>query len=371
MQSIALFTRCVMVGLGCALLSGTAAADYPVDFDPLADYPPVSNNAVAAVLGDGRFIVYDGDKVFVEDGADAGTFIELASGYLGDPAFIAVAPDGHRCLLGAGEVDWESDPSNDWVWLFDVRAPEDAPPVDGFGDVSDGLALVTSNYWGTWLDDDLVLIEAAPGWISELGILDVTDGTYRKVVNKGASSASLVRGSWVMQDQVFATIGFGAGSGTTRRFAVRDLIDVFRDPAYDVATSPLDWDDGAYVGVYADFSAGPSASTDAGTLVFGGHNSEILYVNPLTGHALGPPVAISGSPGRSVRPYFNPITKRILVTETDWGGPPLWTPAFAGHISAGQVRDLPATSTVSLAGLVCVLGWTAHRALRRRACHKT
>lgn len=40
MQSIALFTRCVTVGLGCVLLSATAAADYPVDFDPLADYPP-------------------------------------------------------------------------------------------------------------------------------------------------------------------------------------------------------------------------------------------------------------------------------------------------------------------------------------------
>lgn len=328
------------------------------------------NNAVADVLGDGRFIVYDGDKVFVETGADEGTFIELASGYLGDPAFIAVAPDGHRCLLGAGEVDWESDPSNDWVWLLDADAPEDAPPVDGFGNVSDGLALVTSNYWGTWIDDDLVLIEAAPGWVSELGILDVTDGTYRKVVNKGESSASLVMGSWLTQGDVFATIGYGAGTGTTRRFAVQDLVDVFQRPAYNPVTSPLDWTDGAYVGVYSDFNAGPSAATAAGMLIFGSHNSEILYVNPLTGQALGPPVAISGSPGRSVRPYFNPVTKRILVTETDWGGPPLWTPAFAGYISAGQVRDLPAAGALGLAGLVCVLGWTAGRALRRRACRK-
>ena len=137
--------------------------------------------------------------------------------------------------------------------------------------------------------------------------------------------------------------------GTTRAFAVQDLVDVFEDPAYDPGASPLPWSAGAYVGEYPDFNAGSSASTDAGTLAFGSHNSQLLFVNPFTGDTLSPPVAVSATPGRSVPPYFNPRTKRILVTETDWGGPPDWTPTFAGYISATGCSELPDASMIGLA----------------------
>jgi len=128
----------------------------------------------------------------------------------------------------------------------------------------------------------------------------------------------------------------------------------------------LDWTDGVYVGSYPDFSAGPSAATDAGTLIFGSHNSQILYVESLTGQALGSPVPISPSAGRSVRPYFNSKTNRVFVTETDWGGPPDWVPSFAGYISTSEYKELPAAGGVALALLAGALALAARRQLRAK-----
>ncbi len=349
----------------CTVLAVSPAfAYYLVDFAPMPDYPDVSKSVVADVLGNGRFILYDGDSVYIEHYPDRGTFAEVASGYIGDPAFITVAPDGHRCLLGAGEVDFGGDPNNDWLWLFDADNPEDAPPVDINGYVSDGLMLLTSTYWGEWLNNDLVLIERAPGWVSELGIVDVTTTTYRKVADKGESSASFVTYSQFSVGEIYATIGFGTGEGDTRRFSKRVLMNIFHDPAYDPATSPLSWDAGAYVGNYVDFSAGPSAVSEGGVLIFGSHNSELLYVDPDTGDPLGASVPIGGKTGCSVRPYFNPVTKKILVTETDWGSAPDWIPTFAGYISEETYEDLPAAGGAALAGLAALIVMAARRKLR-------
>jgi hypothetical protein len=345
------------------------AGAYSTDFQPLSTYPAVTGPAVAAVLGDGRFILYDGDAVYIETDADSGAFTQVATGYLGDPAFIAVTPDGRRCLLGAGEVDWTGDPNNDWVWLFDADAPQNAPPVDGFGNVSDGLALVTTNYWAAWLNDDLVLIENAPGWVSQWVILDVNTGTYQKVLNKGGSSATLVLGCWLTHGYVFGTIGFGDGMGTTRTFAIQDLIDVFEEPAYDPVTSPLDWASGILVGENPSFSSGPSTTTDAGVLVFGGYNSEILYVDPSTGQPVESPVTIGGVPGRTVRPYYNPVTRKTLVTMVDWGSAPDWSATYSAYISTSDFKELPAMDFFGIAVLALVLMWTSVWALRQRTAH--
>jgi len=354
MKKVSVFAA--MMAAFAALSQAAAAVAPPQTFQEMPGYPAVSQSVVADVLGNGRFILYDGNGIYVEDGVNAGTFTQIAEGYLGDPAFVAVAPDGHTCLIGAGEVDWTGDPSNDWVWLFDAHAPQDASP-------SGGLALITSAYAAVWLTDRLVLLDCAPGWVSELAIFDVNTLTYRNVVNKGESSASVALGRFTTDGWLYATVGYGTGAGTTRRFRVQELIDTFSDADYDPLTSPVDWTRGELVGIYDAFTVGVTAVTDGGTLVLSSHDSEILYVHPTTGEVISGPVnPTGGNEFTSVKAYFNPVTKRILVTETDWG---MW--AFHGYIS-DEYHELPAVSGLALVAasiLIACVGGRRSRSARQ------
>ncbi|HEO70913.1 MAG TPA: hypothetical protein ENN80_06575 [Candidatus Hydrogenedentes bacterium] len=343
------------------------AATYPDVFEEMPGYPAMAGPVVADVLGDGRFILYEGlgsggGNIYIEHAKGSGTFSLSATGYQGDPAFIAVAPDGHTCLIGGGAVDWLGDPSNDWVWLFDADHPADAPATDpGTGYVSDGLALVLNNWWGAWLNEHLVLMEAADAmWVGEIGILDVNAGVYRKVVDKQASTAACVLGAYQTSDWVFSTVGYGATVGETRRFNVQALIGVFESPSYNPATSPLSWESGALVGTYADFGAGPSAVGEAGTLIFGSLNGRILYVDGATGEQVGEPIEVPEGGNGSVRPYFNPRTGRILVTETDWA---MFT--HKGYLSIEKYAEFPAATGAGLALLAGALALAARRRLRK------
>jgi hypothetical protein len=74
----------------------------------------------SGVLGDGRFVLWDGDTVLVEAAVDSDEYEVLATGYAGDPGFLAVAPDGHTLILGTG---FTGD-----FFLLDADAPQ--PPGD-------------------------------------------------------------------------------------------------------------------------------------------------------------------------------------------------------------------------------------------------
>jgi len=358
----------VVLFLGLVGLATSAMAGYPRVFESMSGYPSVFGPVVADVLGDGRFILYEGSgtsggNIYIEDAAGSGTFGLVATGYQGDPGFIAVAPDGHTCLIGAGGVDWVGDIENDWVWLFDADNPSNAPATDpGTGYVADGLAIVRNNFWGVWIDSTHVLIESADEfWSGQIGILDVATGTYRVVVNKVGSTSSIVLGKGYMASYAFSTLGWDPNKGETRRFHVPSLLDIFNDAAYDPLTSPVPWTSGAVLGTYPDLNAGPSAVGDAGVLMFGSHVGQIAYVSPTNGELIGPASNVPLGGTGSVRPYYNAETRKVFVTETDWGA---YT--FSGYISEDKLAELPAAGAVALFALAAVLAAVARRGLQSR-----
>ncbi len=323
------------------------AAGAPGDFGAMSGYPAVGGTVVADALGDGRFILYDGDGVYIENAVDAGTFTLVASGYAGDPAFIAVAPDGHRCLLGAGAAGTFGAPADDWIWQFDANSPADAG--------ASGMIALENNYWGVWLDNDTAMIEAGPGYVGEIGILEVSTKTYQQVVNKGESSAALV----LDQGYVYSQSGFGAATGELRRFLVEDLIDIF-----DVSGTPLDWTDGVVVGIpYTGNTGGPGSIDADGVMAIGGWGmpGTVLYVDAATGDVVSGPITVSsGAPSSSVSAFYNPVTKRTLVTETNWDD---FT--FNGYIASEDAPPMPAAGMAGLAALAGLMTVIARRKLNR------
>ena len=125
---------------------GTASfADPLPSFSEQTNFPAsTAFGVVADTLGDGRFIAYDGTNIWIQDAVGVNAYTNVATGYTGDPAIIAVNPDGHTCLIGAGFTGE--------LWLFDANAPADA-----------GTPLVTSgsDFFAEWINVTQVVIDRA------------------------------------------------------------------------------------------------------------------------------------------------------------------------------------------------------------------
>ena len=140
---------------------------------------PTAASVTADALGDGRFILYDANgDIWIEDAADAQTYAKVASGYTGDPGFIAVAPDGHTCLVCSGMTGL--------FWVFDASTLTGTALTIG----SD----MTNSYWGEWINDTQIIVDrsdepVAWSFISELGLLDISNQSAPQfavvVSNKG------------------------------------------------------------------------------------------------------------------------------------------------------------------------------------------
>ncbi len=74
---------------------------------PLSNIPqpaPGSYFVTSAPLSDGTFLIWNGNKVYKQDAPKADTYTLIAEGYQGDPAFIAIKPDGQKAILGQGYI---------------------------------------------------------------------------------------------------------------------------------------------------------------------------------------------------------------------------------------------------------------------------
>ena len=330
-----------------------------LDFARLENCPTAVKRAYGGIairpLPDGRLLIWDGDALYVQKLLSGDGYDRIASGYIGDTGFMAIAPDGHTVLLGAG--------FSGKLYRFDARMPADYTPVADLG-------VVPYHYWGAFLTDTLVVIDKKTDdyTADELAIIDVTkpDLGRKRVMLKPAVSEIPVGGSaWstalavdgertylyamaLVYDEWYALVG-----NQLKRLPVSALIN-----AYNLDTL-LDWDadaDAHAIGLPTAFlSGGPVEVMASGDLLVVG-NGGIQQVRPTTA-AIIDTYAPAGDVYYGVA--YNPSTGDILPIATDTTGLTL----DLVYAPEGRFQPLPVLDGVALTGLIAALAIAAKRRL--------
>ncbi|MBI3117954.1 MAG: hypothetical protein HYZ00_04675 [Candidatus Hydrogenedentes bacterium] len=335
--------------LACALLALPATAQ---TYEPFTDFPapaPGAFTVVGAALSDGRLAVWNGGDVFLQYAPDTNAFLEIASGYAGDPAFLLREPGG-TLLLGAG--------FSGNIYRLDPDQPADYTPAS--------VVINTPHYAAVLLTDTLLLVDAGlPGFTgSELQIVELSPAKRTpftvvhglpapktQVVEKPPFTYSAALGLDATNNIVYAMSTFGAPE-ELRYFTVSELLN-----AYTTAT-PLDWSaDGTLIGAAGQFNNGGVASILAnGHVVMPGFGS-IQEIDPRLDDPSQASVVDSFDPsglGSFYNVIFNPITQVILAVD---GSGNVYAPT-------GTVQSLPAAGLGALALLSLMLTLAARRRLR-------
>src|SRR5690606_21206309 len=90
-----------LTGLALVLISAPAFAAFQ-QYQNFPQPAPGVFGIVGTGLPDGRLLVWNGNELIVEVDPGLEQFDTIASGYAGDPGFIAISPDWQRLILGAG-----------------------------------------------------------------------------------------------------------------------------------------------------------------------------------------------------------------------------------------------------------------------------
>jgi len=325
------------------------AAGVPTTFTTLTGFPSSQGwYAPCDSLSDNRIIAYDGDAVWIQDAAGQDAFTKIAEGYSGDPAFIAVSPDGKTALLGAGSNTSMSDTSNDYLYLLDLENPVDYTP-------GAELTAIPSNFSAVWLTSTLILVESNPtgymwGADAELGIIDLAAGpptyNYKQVIYKGGYSAAL--GIDRAYANIYATLVNFVDPVEVRRFTTQALINAYRSKA------TLSWTDGTLIGdptTTSYNSWGCLGVSTQGSLILGG--GPVQFVDATTGAILG-----TADPEGSGWMWYTGGTylRNGQVVLTDGAG---------AYVSDDPWEALPVMGGVGLLALTGAIAILGHRRLRR------
>lgn len=302
-------------GLFAGLLSFAAAASGHAAFQPFQNFPaPAPNAFTVSVLGlpGGSLLVWNGDAIYIQDGAGRDRFTQRASGYPGDPGFADLAPDGSRVLLGAGFMGE--------LYAFDWQAPEDFTPA--------ALLATRPHFSGAFLSNSLVILDAGkPDFTgSELVIVDLDNAKAEPaaVVTKSEKYAWDVK-QVVADKPPFSFSGaiavdfagglvyaMDANTREVRAFSISALINAFN------AQTTLDWEtDGVLIGAPGQyFSGGVSAVLPGNELLIGGSEGfglpgGIQLVDADTGAILEFLDPEGGEPFYSV--FYNAFTGDIIA----------------------------------------------------------
>lgn len=323
-------------------------------YDEFPSPAPFSYAVLGAATSDGRLLLWDGDTLYRQRGPQMDLFIPVASGYAGDPGFLAIAPDGHTAVLGAGFMGD--------LYRFDAYAPEDFTPASVIGNIA--------HFSGVFLNNTLLLIDAGKAdWSgSELVIFDL-EGVKslplpvvrkpswpidkQQVVEKPLGSYSCAMTVDPVQGVVYVMDG---NLRELRAFSVAALIEAYRNGM------TLDWvADGTPIGQPGDyFGGGVSGITPEGYLVIGGSEGldpgtwlplpgGIQIVDPVSGAI----VALLDPAGTA--PFtvliYNPYTHVITVTAD-------------GLVYANKpFQGMPALSITGLVLLTLAMGCCLRRRL--------
>ena len=328
-------------------------SDPPPSFTEDLNFPSsYYSSVVGDALGDGRFILYQGGaagRIFIESEADSGTYVDACGGYGGDPGFLAVAPDGHTCMVCSG--------SGGNYWFLDAHAPADA-----------GAAFfsLANSYSGVWISSTQLIVDYAigswPNYEAYVGILDVSNPllpVFRDVVDSGGGARAASAAVNVSAGYVYVTDGL---TGATSRFAVTDLVDAFNN------STLLEWPAVANFGTYN--SGGCAAVSEMGALLFPGWAAGVeLFVDPsgISAGAVDPNPG--GGGGYAYSAIYNEATGVILCPCTDWSGGWGTNPEY-GKVTGWRsepYEGLPVAGFVglsALAGAIALAGWV--RTSKRR-----
>jgi hypothetical protein len=348
------FSHSVCFFLSLFLFSVSAEADFVrVDSIPRAVTRPYGNISTA-FLPDGRLVVWDGNAIYLQPLHGADEVRQIASGYAGDTAFMAVAPDGHTLLLGAG--------MSGKLYRFDTSAPADYSPAALLG--------TYSHYWGAFLTQSLVVIDrVADDWTTDqLAIIDISapDLAPRVVMNKPAAadvpvggfaaSAALAvdaSGSWLYTMAAVFDSSFAVVANPLKKIPAAQLITAYQDQ------SVLDWNDFDAIGAGPYATGGPVAATNSGNVLLAGFGG-VQEVDCESGAVIA-----TYSPGGFV--YHGAAYDRATDTvfplatdDADYTMDLFYAPDGAFHA-------MPVSGNVALAALLTALATLgAARILRRR-----
>ena len=277
-----------VVVLSVFVLTGIAGGTQALEFVRAHGFPTAAQGSYGINMGglaDGRLLVWDGDTVYLQErppvflGEWVGveSFTAVAAGYKGDPAFVAVSPDGHTVVLGAGY--------SNKLYRFDANDPQDSGP--------ESLITVASHYSGVFLSSNLLLLDGTTDDYStcRLAIVDIAAKTPdAKTVMLKPLAADLGLGEFaasalvavnaarttayamaVVYDSSFAVVG-----NQLRSIPVADLVNAFN------TGTPLLWTAATAIGGPSAFHAGgPAGVLPNEDLLIGGFGG-VQRVNPAT-----------------------------------------------------------------------------------------
>jgi hypothetical protein len=255
---------------------------------------------------------------------------------------MAVSPDGHTVLLGAGY--------SEKLYLFDTENPLDY--------TADALAAMSGHYSGVFLTETLVLVDktSADSSTCELAIIDLSSPSpAAKTVMRKPSAGDVPAGGFAASAQL------AVNSGRTTVYAMSVVYDemytVVANQLKSVSASALigaynademlDWDTvAAAIGAPMEYnSGGPAGVMGAGTLVIGGFGG-VQLVDGSTGE-IEETLMPAGFDyyGTACNTYTGDIYL-IVADPLDWSMDVVYSPL-------GALTPLPG---LSIAGLAVLTG---------------
>lgn len=355
-------TVTVILGVFFCLFSMASGA---LEFEALLSAPtPASGATGLAVkaLPDGRLLVWNGGTIYREVLPRADGFEPIATGYVGDPGFMALSPDGHTVLLAAGY--------SRKLYLLDLNDPH---PYSASSEIAPtGYPDSLSQYAGVFLNDSLVLIDsgsmASPA-TSDLGVFDVQNpaGGYRSVMVKPASlasgdnaySARLAIDPALTSVYAMSYVLDLSWNSTTqlKRISADTLIGAYQ------AQTTLSWDsDATAIGATnAFFSTGPTDVVLNGDVLVSGTGG-VQRVDPTAQTVIDTYVPLTDplDPWHySYLSAYNGVTGDTLLVITDWH---TYTTQIFAPVDAFE--PMPACGATGLAALIGTLVLTGRRKLR-------
>jgi len=322
------------------------------DFVEIAQFPTPAPGAFGVVgtnLPDGRFLLWNGLDVIIQDEPGSGFFSRMATGYLGDPGFIALSPDGHTALLGAG---W-GDGTTANLYLLDTNAPVD---------YTAGSEIVgPSHFSAAFLSESIVILDkGTPAFGAELVAFDISAKKSAPQFVSLLAKPPLPEGEKAILDKpafAFSTsINFDPSGtilyvmdGNTRELrtfttaAIQNAIDT---------VSTLDWvTDGTSVGLAGDyFGGGVSGFTiPEGHLVIAGSEG-FLQPGGIQIVNVGTEAVVTTLDPAGDQPFYsafvNSATGELIVKDG----------TFGSEVAYATSTGVPALPSLSLLGIAVLTG---------------
>jgi len=315
---------------------------------------PGASGVVGCSLPDGRYLLWNGDVVYIQRDPGSGVFDPVASGYTGDPGFAVLSFDQDYVLLGAGFGNGLT--AN--AYPFDFNAPQNFQSGDEI--------VLPNHFAAAFLNSTLVALDRGDfGSPTEIIVIDISTArsvtvpvTVLRRPESPARDTIITKptGSFSASVAVHAGTLYVAdsGNGQYKSFSVASIVNAYN------TSGTVAWSAGTDIGTpFAYPLGGVSGVTAAGNLVMAGFGS-IVEVNPGTGN-----VVTTFDPAGSGPFYgmiYNDATEDFIAVEF----PPSFGDPLIFHATQAGVAALPAAGTLALALSTVGIAAYAWRSTRRR-----